>query len=643
MEVPVKKSVQEWFLIAVQFAAGGLLVLSPAIGAGLAGLTALLNRKVLSPGPLMGIIGPLLMAAVLSLVHSFDVSITAQVLVAVVAAATLVPVKKHWMVLGILTGLLLAATAGFLVREASRTLWVLDDDTGGTAQLRSAVSAIDGTSSGWTRNGIRHLEQPWLIAGTVGDLELSMEIRGQSDSPGWQWLTNDNSAQQEISSGPDEYTRIIGANRYLAKRVLLDESSSETTLRVSFEIRSGGPVSAADCGAALHAPWLVEKVCVPVTTGPEWNSVIVSERLPALDGPTGLEFRMEPLDALLDIRNFQVERLLDTGWSTVHEVEPTGVTIRAQTPGFSNLQRPAVSLTPAMDWESVTLTIPSSQLNDRGTLSILLLTERTTRLEVRNTELSASAGSSQPVPIARGRSRLWHLHPNLAGHSFAVNGLLSTVLTTTSVGGLIGLLTALLAVFFTGSRTAVMAVLAGATLLLVKLRPAVTWLLLGAALVVVGILAWSGETQFLGRLAIWNAGEINQVTRGEVAATSLEIIGTNPWTGVGPDGFADAWRQLSTSGATAPLHAHNFVLAWGTKYGVVGLVAALWLAISLVIASWRWGRWKGLLLTLPVLLLNTFDYTLFYDGVFYPLILGLNTLRASSVRSRLEINRIGSD
>ncbi|MFU8889558.1 MAG: O-antigen ligase family protein, partial [Trueperaceae bacterium] len=113
--------------------------------------------------------------------------------------------------------------------------------------------------------------------------------------------------------------------------------------------------------------------------------------------------------------------------------------------------------------------------------------------------------------------------------------------------------------------------------------------------------------------------------RVEIWRAGLDIARASPWFGVGLDAAADAFRErtreaLAGDGVT---YAHNLLVQLLAVHGVVGLTGALLFLGALLSTLSRagWARLAPLLSAL--VLLNTWDLTLFEPFVLVPAVLAL--------------------
>lgn len=140
----------------------------------------------------------------------------------------------------------------------------------------------------------------------------------------------------------------------------------------------------------------------------------------------------------------------------------------------------------------------------------------------------------------------------------------------------------------TGSRGAMLAAAAGAAAywLMSRRRPGSSLLpSLGIALAVVAA------------AVVWTArpgATASDIARREVWKTAWTAFVQNPWIGVGPDGFEDAFRRLRTAAFVTALgsdhrqaYPHNDILQVLSTVGLLGAAAYAWLLAVIVKAARR--------------------------------------------------------
>jgi O-antigen ligase len=209
--------------------------------------------------------------------------------------------------------------------------------------------------------------------------------------------------------------------------------------------------------------------------------------------------------------------------------------------------------------------------------------------------------------------------------------VLGLVLLSAVTLGWQGVLTILLTgslVLLTGSRTALYVFILGAVVLwsLRFIRQSNLRLMLFASLGLVLLLSAFVPARLsrmvtltadgIGRPAIWQAAL--QESRDAPLGIGFEDGHLLVWNGA---------EQVTVD------HAHNFWLEFLRRFGILGGVFSLLFSGALLWLGWRSRRGVGVLLVVAALLLNIFDYTLFYAGVFVPLLIGLGLSQLPSIRS----------
>lgn len=111
------------------------------------------------------------------------------------------------------------------------------------------------------------------------------------------------------------------------------------------------------------------------------------------------------------------------------------------------------------------------------------------------------------------------------------------------------------------------------------------------------------------------------VVRWEVWNISLLALREHVWFGLGDK--LDVY--LSNNGIIGISHAHNFFLDQAVRFGVAGLVSSLWLCSGLLYLAAKRSGTIGLLAVGLVVFMNFIDTSLFYVGVFLPVILTLRS------------------
>ncbi|MDT3682902.1 MAG: O-antigen ligase family protein [Truepera sp.] len=217
----------------------------------------------------------------------------------------------------------------------------------------------------------------------------------------------------------------------------------------------------------------------------------------------------------------------------------------------------------------------------------------------------------------KSRVSLLGIHPNLLAHSVvSVFGALlfiggplwlsvaSTVLAFVALGmfgSRIALIAAAIALMYFG------------TISWRRHKVAIFFSLVSISLVAVVAIGFASSFQ--------REPEVGVVSRPEIWRVAWQGFTANFPNGI-QTSFSDYWADKAPT--RPPIsHAHNFWLQLSVKYGLLGLLGSVALTVALGIFAWRRYRWRGLGLLLPLYLLNVFDYSFSFVGVYVPLALAL--------------------
>jgi hypothetical protein len=211
-------------------------------------------------------------------------------------------------------------------------------------------------------------------------------------------------------------------------------------------------------------------------------------------------------------------------------------------------------------------------------------------------------------------------NPNFLGHLGLIDGGLVWVLTGTVLGGIaLGAALGLTWLSETRATLPALAPLVGAWW---AGLPA--WARGGilAALIVGGLAMLMGVRPELGRLStILDPGYSTNLARVEIWKVALQAFKEYPLVGVGHQGFSGYYFVHTPSNVYPPYvgHAHNVLLHVAAEAGLLGLAGFLTLWGTVALWLFRLRQWSVLVLLISALVLNLFDYTWFYAGVYYPL------------------------
>lgn len=547
---------------------------------------------------------------------------------------------RHALVAGLLIGAALLALGGGAAQRLAAVSWQGWQPGSEPTGLRLGHQRLAPLDTGAFRRVWRAPTPPSTVVG------LTFDLRGLDAGDGAAWLTS--SSEITTTAMHDRgrpYLRIAfpaSGDPFAYREVRLARPLAGRTFRLRAEVRSadgrGAPTPSARCrglrfreigGGAARA-------CLATPLATTWTPIDATWTAPASATSDRLRVALNNLDGhTVDIADLRLEERTATGWTAIDPLAPVGFSARLSWPGgerWGETIRPAPLWTPYRLDADLTSAPPPAD----GRIAASLLVEPGSAVAIRNVRLATGAGPDGAGgevalrPIAPPtRIRLHFPHPNFYGHTLAATGAVLAAVAPAGVAGG-GLALAAAGVILSGSRGAWLAILIAAAALafrLLRTLPPERRLAPAAALVLtvgvgVSVAILSGG---LGRLDFVSAA--NPVDRPAVWRVALEALVERPAGGLGAGGFTDYWRAHTPPGVREPVgHAHNLWLELASGYGLPGLAAALWLTGGLGWLGWRRGRWRGLALVVPILVMNTVDTTLLFSGVLLPLLVGLNAL-----------------
>ena len=560
-----------------------------------------------------------------SLIVHRNFSFVPQLLLGYAASSVLVA-RPQAVKFGFGLALIAALLFGVTQRYASSNLWLDLERSASFYELLSRTSVLN-------KGATQDLGQPWVAVKTWAlpdqdELELSFDVRLLRGTVGSDWYSyNPSFALQKMSEGDEPFLRVYPPgpqqnNRFITREINTGAPLANRTFRTRVELRASESFIGRGCQGVR-----IQVVsgngagrCRDIRLDNVWKTYEFDWTVPPDVASPAIRLSLYNIDtASYDVRGGTLEELKDGRWQSLGPLEPEGLLIRLL-PEHRALA-PRIQVVPTAEWQRVRFRIFATQLNN-DQVSLLAQVESDTELSLRNVQLE-SAGLLQPEPLPPPRQSLWFSHANLAGHSLLAAGLIAV-----SWAGLrrslfyMGI--TFVAVFLTGSRAALLALVLGValyTLVNARMwRSKVFW-----SLITIISVVFVGTLLLEGRVNIFSQN-INRISRFAIWKLAWETFLSHPWIGIGSESsFPDLWRA---SGSAEPIaHAHNLWLQFAAAYGVPGLLAMVWFTIGIVYLAWCWGGLRGLVLALPILIMNLFDYTLFSATVLFPLLLGLNTLR----------------
>jgi O-antigen ligase len=145
-----------------------------------------------------------------------------------------------------------------------------------------------------------------------------------------------------------------------------------------------------------------------------------------------------------------------------------------------------------------------------------------------------------------------------------------------------------------------------------------------------GLLIWQPE--WFGRLGQATTLDFSAQSRLVIWQVAWKAFLEHPWGGVGFGNFPIYYliNRPETALEHSIGHAHNLWLHLLAEGGVLALLGFLLWFLGLMGLMLRQRVWKGGVLLLLGLVLGLFDYTFFFAGVYYPLLLALGYIIAMS-------------
>ncbi len=460
----------------------------------------------------------------------------------------------------------------------------------------------------------------WQLSQPAQSFELSLEAKLLEGDLGWQWFGSNTRVTQELVMTTNEhFTRvsfITGLDSYVMRVYRFDRAIPNETFKAEVRLRSDDIIPAAGCRGIWLAVWNEGSGCLPVSLSADWQIFSHTWTTPAHTTSHVIRLILNDFDGLgLDIAEAKLYRQTSAGWQELEPLLPKVPVLQSSWDETWSGQ--PLKLT--SQWQPYTFRFskPESAMNNQFSATLLIPSEVT--IATRNVKLSVLARAmSKDV-----RQSYVFGHPNLAGHVITVLTLLALTLTMRLPIQVLVTALGLIACYFTGSRSAWL-VLLGATAIVLWLKQPFKRRHL-AGFYVVALLGLLALWPYLGRLQV--TGVENPSSRQDIWLTSLKIARDHLGLGIGtsPERFSELWYSHNPSARESVKHAHNMVLEWLVDFGVLGVVAIVWLLLGLLRLGWLRQGGVGVVIVLALITLNMADVSLFYTWVFAPLILYLNS------------------
>lgn len=235
--------------------------------------------------------------------------------------------------------------------------------------------------------------------------------------------------------------------------------------------------------------------------------------------------------------------------------------------------------------------------------------------------INLGAGLAQVYPTVGQRISGFTENPNLYGAGAVMNVLLVGLASSSSLG-LLALVFGLGIVALSDSRAAWLGLLGAIPLWFSRLSP--RWghvsLILSGMCVALALYFWLPSR--LERLAtVTDLDYANNQSRLEIWAVAWQAFLDHPLTGIGIGEFQTYYLEHAPPNVLEPAatHVHNLFLHVLTEAGLLGLLGFLLLWGAVVRKIWQLRQWRVLVIIGVAVVMNLFDYTWFYAGVYYPL------------------------
>ena len=511
----------------------------------------------------------------------------------------------------------ITALLGFVVAAGLAQLWQY---TTGLAGGGDRVSTVGVTVRGPIEQltGIVHGERRWSGPADAGPVQVHMLARAvPAEGDLWQGTSGRARVRSGAASAAGVMVDVPPGDRGTVTRVVIvgPKAAAADRFRVSIHLRLRGSASLGRPVVNVSQLGGASRVTAPVAPGASWQWVRIDWAPPVSGRRDAVALSLTGLAGNgTVIGRTMLEAWINGRWQVIDLSPRVLVRLEALDGSGAIMRDYEATFTPTAKWTPYEVA-----LNSASGGSLRLIATVGSGAVVRFKGLRAIAMNTHLPLRSLPRSRrivLAGLPPNLLGHTLVALYLVVLALAGGWRTTLVATLLTLTGIALSGSRAAMLGAATG-TLLFLRpsdLRRRRRWVPIALGLLSLTIVFAVLEQRPSG----------TDVTRPEIWATAARAFVSHPLHGLAVP-FGTFWSQ-SHPDEVPVTHAHDLWLQFAAAYGLGGLLAVAWLTVALGRLAWLWGGWRGVSLVVPILIMNVFDYTLFFSGVLYPLILGLNAL-----------------
>lgn len=529
-------------------------------------------------------------------------------------------------------GLVLVAVLLVIGQTSVGNLWYQGANSNTLPQLASLLTT-----------GIQEVShvasRQWDLPAGTQRAAFDAQIKSVGGPGPWYWLPHGETTVHSLAGNGATAARLTfgsNDNPYAQKWVRLRAPVAGRLFRVRLDMRSPETIEGEGCrGIRLQAFGKGgDASCSADAIDPTWRTYTAKWRAPRSAESDVIRVVLNGFrEQTVDVRHVHLFVASDHGWTELSPLQTAAATVfLGPANGNSGGATTISDLTPTPGWQHVHLEVPVNP-SRRPLPALVRLTPATKgrlliRGDVLHTDISTPTQLVYPV-----RQSLWFGQPNLAGHAIAASAMAALALAGGTPAMLLTIFSGIVALYLTGSRTALVAFVLGSLLVMVLRsswhRRTILTAMAAISLVVVLSVALSLVPQAKRWAALLTYNDGQATPRTEIWAGSLGAFLRHPALGLvgAHETFTSYWDAQHKGEPHEQIrHAHNFWLEFASLYGVIGLLCSIWLSLQLLHLGWRRGRGVGVTLVGTILFMNVFDYTLFYSGVLLPIILAINAL-----------------